>query len=113
MGEPERPTQKRASGFLSLPSTRMGKWSARLLLLAVVLALLNTLVVMPFTEQRADLELPQTVFTFAVFLCVTAAGISGVFALVMKRERSWAVVVSVLLLIVVMALMLQDLLIAR
>jgi len=109
--EPERAARKRASGYLSLPSTSVGKWTARLLLLSVGLVLLNTLVVMPMTERRAGLEVPQTLFNIAIFLCVASAGISGTFALLMKRERSWVVIVSILLLVVVIGLMVQDLII--
>ena len=93
----ERATRGQTSGFLSLPSTSVGKWSARLLLLSLVLMLLNVFVVLPATEQRAGLELARSVFTSFVVLCLISAGVSGLIALVMKRERSWAVVVSVLL----------------
>lgn len=85
--------------LLSLPSTRAGAWSARLLVVSLALILLNTLVVMPHTEQRAGLELAQHVFNLAVFMCVAGAGVTGLFALVMRRERSWVVLVAVLLFI--------------
>lgn len=111
MGEGERVTQKRASGFLSLPSTSIGKWSARLLLLSFVLILLNTFVLLPAIEQRTSLELPRIIFSFAILLCVVSTGISGSFALVMKRERSWAVVASVVVAILVMGFALSDIVI--
>jgi len=100
MNELEGVTPKRASGFLSLPSTGVGKWSAWLLLVSLVLILLNNLVVMPATEQQMSLELPQRAFNLAVFLCVAFAGGTALFAIVMKREHSWAVFVAVLLFIV-------------
>lgn len=111
MGEPKRVTRKWASGFLSLPSTSIGKWSASLLILSLVLMLVNTFVVLPVTEQRTGLELPQKVFSSAILLCVVSAGVTGLFALVMKRERSWAVVLSVLLFVLVMAFLVPDLVI--
>ena len=111
MDEPERGTRKRASGFLSLPSTSVGRWSAGLLLLSVVLVLLNNLVVMPFTEQRTGLETPQSIFNLAVFLFVAGAGLSGVFALLAKRERSWAVILAVILLVFVVAVVAADMVI--
>lgn len=111
MDDAERPARKAPSPFLSLPSTSVGKWSARLLLLSLVLVLLNSFVVMPATEQRMGLELAQQVFNFAVWLCVVSAGTSGLFALVMKRERTWAVVLSVVILGVVVGLMVADLVI--
>jgi cytochrome bd-type quinol oxidase subunit 2 len=100
MNEPEGVTLKRASAFLSLPSTDVGKWSAWLLVVSLVLILLNNLVVMPKTEQQTSLELAQNAFNLAVFLCVAFAGVAGLFAIVMKRERSWAVFAAVLLFIV-------------
>jgi len=103
MNEPDEVTLKRASGFLSLPSTGVGKWSAWLLLISLVLILLNNLVVMPQTEQGTSLELAQRAFNLAVFLCVVFAGVTGLFAIVMKRERSWALFVSVLLLVLATA----------
>lgn len=92
--EPERVTPNRESRFLSLPSTGIGKWSARLLLLSLVLMLLN--MVLAPALQRTGLELPQAVFNLATFLCVVASGLSGLVAVVVKRERSWAVVAAVL-----------------
>ncbi|MCU0958722.1 MAG: hypothetical protein MUF48_01335 [Pirellulaceae bacterium] len=44
MNEPQGVAPKRALGFLSLPSTSVGKWSARLLVVSLVLILLNNLV---------------------------------------------------------------------
>lgn len=100
MNEPERVTPKRASGFLSLPATGVGKWSAWLLVVSLVLILLNNLVVMPETEQRPSLELTQKAFNLSVFLCVAFAGVTSLFAILMKRERSWVMFAAVLLFIV-------------
>lgn len=108
MGEVDRVTQKRASGFWSLPSTSVGKWSARLLLLTFVLMLLQVFVVMPVTEQRTGLELLGTVFTWVLVICLVSAGISGLFALFMRHERSWAVVLSAFVAIVVMGAEVVD-----
>lgn len=67
---------------------------------SVALILLNNLVVMPETEQRASLALAQKVFNLGVFLCVALAGVTSLFAIVMKRERSWVMFAAVLLFIV-------------
>lgn len=96
MGQPEQAKE----GFLSLPSTGYGKWSARLLLVSLALILLNNVVVMPVTERQADLAHAQPAFNLVVGLCVIATGISGIAAALIKRERSWVVVLAVLLLIV-------------
>ncbi len=111
MGEAKRVKEQRASRFLSLPATMIGKCSACLLLLSLLLILLNVFLVLPASEQRTGLELPQVVVSFSILLCILSSGISGLFALVMKRERSWTVVVSVLSLIMVMAFALSDVLI--
>lgn len=103
--EPERDTAKRASRFSSLPSTITGKWSAGLLLLSLVLILLNML---PPAEQGAGPEWPQAVFNLVTFLCVVSAGVCGLIALVMKRERSWAVIVAVLLFLLVVGFELAE-----
>lgn len=103
MSELEGGAPKRASGFLSLPSTGVGKWSAWLLLVSIVLVLFNNIVVMPRLEQQASVELAQQAFNLAVFMCFFLAGLTGLFAIVSKRERSWVAFVSVLLLVVVAA----------
>lgn len=100
MNESERVTPQQASGFLSLPATGVGMWSAWLFVASLVLILLNNLVVMPVTEQQTNLEPAQKACNLGVFLCVAFAGVTGLFAIVMKRERSWAVFVAVLLFIV-------------
>ncbi|MCR4414686.1 MAG: hypothetical protein NUV77_19905 [Thermoguttaceae bacterium] len=100
MNQPEGVAPKRASGFLSLPSSGVGKWSAWLLVVSLVLILLNNLVVMPNTERQTGLELAQQAFNRAVFLCVAFAGVTGLYAIVMKRDRSWALFVAVLLFVV-------------
>lgn len=109
MNEPERPTPKRGSSFWSLPSTGLGRWSAWLLLVSVGLILLNNIAVMPYTEPRPSLEMVQRVFNLTVFLCVVSAGGLGLLAVVAKRERSWTLFLSVLLLILAMVLNLGPL----
>jgi hypothetical protein len=104
MSGPEGVSPERASGFLSLPATEVGKWSAWLLLVSLGLILLNNLVVMPLTKQGASLELVQRAFNLVVFLCVLSSGVTGLFAIVMRGERSWAVFLAVLLALAAAAL---------
>lgn len=109
MNEPGKVTPKRLAGFLSPPSTGVGKWSGWLLLISLALMLLHNLVVMPEAKQRTSLELAQRGFSLAVFLCVVFAGVTGRFAIVVKRERSGALFVAVLLLVLATALNLGPL----
>lgn len=113
VGKPVHVTQKWASRFFSLPSTSTGKWSARLLLLSFALVLLNVLVVLPATEQRTGLELPQAIFNLFILLCLASAGIAGLIALVMRREGSWAVLASVLVAVLVVGFELAGLIIHK
>ena len=96
--------EQQPSDFLSLSATVTGKWSAWLLLMSLLPILLNTLAVMPQTDQRAGLELAQQVYNLTVFLCVFSSGITGLWAIVRKRERYWVLFTSVLLLVLALAL---------
>ncbi len=100
---------KRPPGLCSLPSTGAGKWSARLLVLSLVLVLLNSLVMMPYTEARTGLQPVQNVSNLLVGLCVVSSGVSGLFAVVARGERSWVAWAAILVLVAVVILMVQDL----
>lgn len=95
--------------FLSLPSTRIGRWSAVLLLVSLVLVVLNSALIMPTTESRAGLGTVQTVINVVIGSCVLAAGVCGLVALFIKRERSWTVFAASVLFFVILAMMAQDL----
>jgi hypothetical protein len=75
-----------------------------LLLISLVLILLNTLVVMPQTEQQTGLELAQKIFNLFVFLCVFSSGVTGLWAIVMERERSWVLFIALLSLVLAIGL---------
>ena len=106
-GNPVKP--ERASRLFSLPSTRVGKWSSALLAISFVLVVLNTAVVQPITEARVGLHAAQSIYNVVVGLFVVGSGISGLYAVVLKRERSWTVILAVLILTAVIILMVQDL----
>lgn len=91
-------------GFLSLPTTGVGRWSAWLLLASLALVLLNNIVVMPETERNIALELAQRLFNLAIFLCIAVTGLLGLLAIILKRERSWVLLLSILLLIFVVVM---------
>lgn len=111
MTGPRRSAHRWASGFLALPSTRTGNWSARLLLLSLVLMLLNTTLVLPAIEQRPGFELTQRSVSSVIMLFVLATGATGLFALVKKRERSWVAILAVLFFLTVIAFLVPDLII--
>lgn len=109
MEAPERGLPQRSMHFLSLPQTPVGRWSAYLLVLGFVLAVLNTAVVMPITESRTGLDAMQMAVNVVVGLCVVAAGIGSVFAVLARGERSWTLFVAIAILGVFIVMMVQDL----
>ena len=84
---------------ISLPSSRIGIWSAGLLATSLVLIVLNSAVVMPWTEQTSGLDAAQRTFNFGVFVVLAAAGFTGVVAVISKHERSVVLFLSILLLV--------------
>lgn len=109
MEQQEQRAHRRVSGFLALPTTRIGKSSGYLLLLGVILVVLNSAIVMPATEGRAGLQAAQTVANAVVGLCVMAAGVCGLAAVLRKGERSWVLFLSISVFALVAVMMVQDL----
>jgi uncharacterized membrane protein len=97
------------SGFLSPPSSRLGRVSGWLLLLGVILVALNTVVILPFSQRRPGLDAWQAVVNLVVGGCVVAAGVSGVVAVVVRRDRSWTLLVSTIVLVLVVVMIARDL----
>jgi cytochrome bd-type quinol oxidase subunit 2 len=98
--EPER-----RDDFFALPSTSMGRVSLNLLLAGVVAVVVNNVAVMPFTEGRQPaLDSVQWVVNTVVASIVLVAGAAGAWALVRQHERSWLVVLAVVLALLVLAL---------
>lgn len=104
MSEPKEVAPKAAPGFLSQPATGVGRWSAWLLVVSLALVLLNNIVVMPETERNMALELVQRLLNLSIFLCIVVTGLLGLWAIIMKRERSWVLFLSLLLLIFVVVM---------
>lgn len=101
---------KPSSGVFSLPSTRLGRWSAWLFVQSIILILINNLIVMPYTEQAGGLDLAQRIFNLMVFLWIAAAGLTGLVALIWKRERSVVVFLSLFLLLFALTMNLMPML---
>jgi hypothetical protein len=110
MDNPGLVTPNPSSGFFSLPSSGLGKWSAWLLVASLVLVLINNLAVMPWTEQTGGLDLAQSAVNLTVVACIAAAGLTGLVAVISKHERSAAVFSSILLLAFALAMNIGSLL---
>lgn len=70
---------------------------------------LNSAVVMPYTEARTGLDAVQNLSNALVGLLVVSSGIIGSYAVVARRERSWVIWVAILVLAVVLVLMMLGL----
>jgi len=98
----------RGRGFLSTPSTKLGRWSVALAATFAALFIINATVFMP-----SIVEVPwrQTVLPFygiAMMACGLAAGIVGLIAVIRRRERSWLVWLSLLNGLMVVAFVLGE-----
>jgi len=94
--------------FRSLPSTRTGRVTTLLFAITLLLALLNAVLVMPYTESRTGLDAFQQAYNLVAGLFVVATGIVGIVSITRSRERSWAVMVPVVLSLAVIVLVLSD-----
>ena len=101
---------KPSSCFRSLPSTPLGRGSAWLLAVSIILVLVNNLALMPWTERVGSLDVAQSAFSLTVFLCSVAAGATGLVAVISKRERSGIVFLAILLLAFALAMNVAEML---
>lgn len=82
--------------------------TAVLFVIVLVLAALNTTVVMPYTESRTGNDAFQQAYNLFTGLFVVATGVLGVVSIVKDHDRSWAVVIPVLLALAALALQIPD-----
>jgi F0F1-type ATP synthase membrane subunit a len=97
---------KGVSSFLSMPTTVLGRWSAWLLVLSIVLVLVFNLVVLP----AALPEMAENAVGLTLFTCFLASGVTGFLAIVMKHERSWVAFLATVLFLAVLAMNLGPIL---
>lgn len=103
------PPRRATSDFRSLPSSPMGRTAGWLLLVGVVLAVLNTVAILPFTERRTGLDALKGLVNAVAGGCLVAAGVGGVAAVVGRRERSWVLLLAIVVLVLIVGLMASDL----
>lgn len=99
-----------APRFLSLPVTATGKWSMWVMSVSVILLLLLTLVLLPAFESAPGFAVPHRILTSVTLLGIFSAGITAAIALLKRHERSWPLLLAVLLALGAAALMLGDIL---
>ena len=102
-------TRRLTSGFLSLPSSRLGRFAGWLLVVALVLIALNTAFILPFTRSRPGLDAVQSAVNLLAGGSLVVSGATGLLAMILQRDRSWTLVSSVVLLLLVFLMVVLDL----
>ena len=95
-------TTSQSMGFLTRPSSVLGRVSVILFIIAIVLILLNASVIDFLSLNGGISSGVSNAFGLVLGICVLTAGISGLIAIVFKRERSWAVFVTTVVPLVVL-----------
>lgn len=83
-------------GFLSTPSTKLGKRSVILAAVFVVLFIINAIVFMPSEVAIPWRQVVLPFYGIAMLSCGLVAGIAGLVAVIRYRERSWLVWLAML-----------------
>ncbi|MCX6082329.1 MAG: hypothetical protein NTW32_22605 [Chloroflexi bacterium] len=100
-GKPEA-TKPQSMGFLTRPSSVLGRVSVIFFIIAIVLILLNASVIDSLSLNGGISSGVSNTLGVMLGICVLTAGISGLIAIVFKRERSWAVFVTTVMPLVVL-----------
>ena len=104
-------SEDRRRGFLSTPSTKLGRWSVALAVTFVVLFIINSAVFMRLTQEAPWQHTILPFYGIAMLLCGLAAGIAGLVAVIRRHERSWLVWLTMLPGLLVIFLLLGELLV--
>ncbi|MBE0447568.1 MAG: hypothetical protein IBX64_05645 [Actinobacteria bacterium] len=98
-------------GFLSTPSTKLGRWSVMLAAAFVALFIINATVFMPSAVTVPWRQVVLPFFGIVILSCGLAAGITGLVAVIRCRERSLLVWLTILPGLMVLAFVLGEFLI--
>jgi len=101
----------RSSTFLSLPKTAVGRWSAWLLLLTLVLLVTSVTLVAPMTECSGGLEAVGSAYNLVTAAILVSAGVTALVAMVRQRERSWVLVAAAVISVLLMGAEVVDLIV--
>lgn len=82
--------------FLRLPSTKLGRWSAILMAIFIVMFIVNSLVFMPSSSDAPWRHVILPFYGIAMLLCGLAAGVLGLITILRQHERSWFIWLSLL-----------------
>jgi hypothetical protein len=108
----EKPdSEDRGRGFLSTPSTKLGRWSVALAATFVALFIINAAVFMRLTQEAPWQHTLLPFYGIAMLACGLAAGIVGLVAVIRWHERSWLVWLTLLPELLVIFLILGEFLV--
>jgi peptidoglycan/LPS O-acetylase OafA/YrhL len=83
---PNTPLRKR---ILAPPSSRLGRWSATLMAIFVLLFMINSFAFMPAKDEAPWRQSLLPFYGIATLLCGLAAGALALVAVMRRHERSW------------------------
>jgi len=105
------PVQPLGRRVFRRPSTRLGGWSVALAATFLVLFIINATVFMPSTVDVPWRQVVLPFYGIAMLSCGLAAGITGLIAVLRRRERSWLVWLAILPGLLVLFLVLGEFLV--
>ena len=105
---PSSPLRQR---ILAMPSSRLGRWSAALLAIFVLLFMINSFVFMPSKDDAPWRHSLGPFYAIGMLLCGLVAGVLALIALVRRHERSWLVWLALLPGVLVLFLVLGEFLV--
>jgi hypothetical protein len=95
-------------GFLSRPSSKLGRWAVGLGAAFVVLFLINSFVFMPASLDAPWRHVVLPFYGIFMLACGLASGVAGLVAVTRKHERSWLVWLTMLPGLLVLFLVLGE-----
>ena len=102
-----------SSRFLKRPGTRLGWWTVGLAIAFIVMLMVNSTVVILFSQDVSSRPAVLPNFGMLILLCGLAAGVVGLIAIIRKHERSWLVWLSILPGALALLSILGDILVPR
>ena len=93
----------------SLPTTKFGRWAVGLALVFVVMVLISAVVTS--LSQASWLQTILPFYSIFMILCALAAGVNGFIAMIWKNDRSWMVILAILLGLFIIFLLIGEFLI--
>ncbi len=102
------PESRTQSGFFALPSTRMGRTALLLFAILFALVVVNSAILMPYTESRVGLDTLQQIYNFALGLLLIALAVIGGVSVIRHHERSWTVLLPVAFALIALGLQIFE-----